>query len=317
MTRPAVSATSSQKATRPGWRIRLLQGLCHGALVLIASLLSLMSRQRLAAIGNSPLTSSLIDRLMVRIQGRQRQYTDTNLALIFPHLSEARRQQIKRDYYGNVIATLPTLWRLRNGPELHQSIEVSGLEHLQAATSQQLGQNNGILFVTCHSFDWEVSNLNLTHLGYPACNLYRDYSNSLINHRALNSKNRYGDLSWYYPTTRTGELVERVVRGDHAFLFLDVRTKRGRNGHQINVCGQPAWVSTFAAQIALAHHKQIIPVVIQRDPQGRYHQHFEAPIALDSGDPVMITAAICDALSAHILKHPANWALWDSNFWAP
>lgn len=109
--------------------------------------------------------------------------------------------------------------------------------------------------------------------------------------------------------------VEKLEKGEHGYLFIDVKVKQGRNGVLLDFCDQPAWTSTFAADIALKTNKTIIPVYLQRLPEGHYRQTFAPPLDTTSGDPKQITQQLNAILSSQIMANPAGWALWDTNRW--
>jgi lauroyl/myristoyl acyltransferase len=267
--------------------------------------------ERMGRIGGDPQTARMIGWILRHLLRRRSPLSaDANLKLLFPHLSDAERTRIKQDYYRNILSSLAILGGMHANDALFKRIKVSGQEHLQ-------GHDNGMIFVSCHFFDWEIGWLNLFSMGYPPYILYRDFSENLVDYRAINYHNRYPDPDWYIPIWRSGELVEHSRRGKNLFLFLDIRTKQGRNGQFIDFCGHPAWTSIFAASLALEHGKTLIPTYFRRDGQGGYLQCFEAPIDCSSGDPVEITRLINASMARQILAHPEQWALWDSVRWKP
>jgi lauroyl/myristoyl acyltransferase len=270
-----------------------------------------MGPDRMARIGGHPLPPRLIGWLVRRmLSWRSPLGADDNLKLVFPHLSDSDRDSIKKNFYSNMFSSLATTVSMKADEQLFSRITVHGQEHLQ-------GHDKGIIFVSCHLFDWEIGWLNLFRIGQPTYFLYRDYSESLINYRKINIHNRFADQSWYIPTWRSGEIVDHSRHGKNLFLFVDIRTKGGRNGELIDFCGHPAWTSTFAAKLALEHDKALVPVYFRRDAQGDYQQYFEVPIDCSSGDPVEITRLINESLSRQIMTHPEQWALWNSVRWKP
>lgn len=269
-----------------------------------------MGPDRMARIGAHPLPPRLISGLRPLLNWRSPLGADDNLKRVFPNLSDSEREAIKSRYYGNMLRSLATTVSFKADEQLFSRIEVCGRENLR-------GHANGIIFVSCHFYDWEIGWLNLFRIGQPTYFLYKDYSESLIDYRRVNMHNRFADPHWYIPTWRSGELLERSSEGKNLFLFVDIRTKGGRNGELIDFCGHPAWTSTFAAKLALEHGKALVPVYFRPDGQGGYLQTFEAPIACSSGDPVEITRLINDSMSRQIMAHPEQWALWNSLRWKP
>jgi lauroyl/myristoyl acyltransferase len=271
-------------------------------------LLQLIGPQRIRRLAAHPDTGSVVTWLIKKLLRRKRLYCNSNFDLILASLPKQQRQAVQTGFYQNMLVAIATSMSLRPDSRLLQTIRTSGLEHLQ-------GHDEGIIFVTCHLYGWELSRLNLFRQGYPVYSLYRDFSDSFFNHRRFNHKNRFLDLSRYIPTWKTREMVKKIADGENAFLFADVRNKKGRNGKLIPFCGHPAWTSTFAAQMALKYNRPLIPVYIHCDEHGQYHQYFEAPIDQTSADPVVITTLINDSMSRQIMARPQDWALWDNNRW--
>lgn len=305
------SNSSSRKPEPLGWQGKLLRIALFPLLLAVEKLCVWLGPDRMARIGAHPLPPRLIGWLARRLlRWRSPLGADANLRLVFQHLSDADRDTIKRNFYSNMFVSLATTVSMKTDEQLFSRITVRGQEHLQ-------GHDNGIIFVSCHLFDWEIGWMNLFRIGQPTYFLYRDYSESLINYRKINMHNRYADQAWYIPTWRSGEIVDHSRQGKNLFLFVDVRAKGGRNGQLIDFCGYPAWTSTFAAKLALEHGKALVPVYFRRDAQGGYQHYFEAPLDCSSGDPVEITRLINASMSRQIMSHPEQWALWNSVRWKP
>lgn len=294
-----------------GWGGKLLQALFSMFLLAVARLFTWVGPDRMARIGGHPLTPLFFAGILrYGLRRRTPLRTDENLKLVFPHLSDAERDDIKRNYYSNVLRSFATTVSVKADEQLFSRISVSGQEHLQ-------GGDKGFIFVGCHFFDWEMAIANQVRLGYPSYTPYRDFSENLLNYRKFIRSNKYVPPSYFIPSWRSRELIERSKQGGHLLLFMDFRVKDDKNGELIGFCGHPAWTSTFAARLALAHDKALIPVYFRHDGQGGYLQTYEAPIDCSSGDPVEITRLINASMSRQIMAHPEQWALWDGVRWKP
>jgi lauroyl/myristoyl acyltransferase len=290
---------------------KLLQALFSIFLFAVAKLCAWIGPDRMARIGGHPLTPLLfVWILRYGLRRRTPLRTDANMKLVFPHLSDTDRGAIKQNYYGNVLRSFATTVSVEADEQLFSRISVSGLEHLQ-------GSEKGIIFVGCHFFDWEIAFVNLFQIGYPSYTLYRDFSENLLNYRKFIRCSKIVPPAYYIPSWRSRELIEHSKKGRHLFLLLDFRVKDAKNGELIDFCGHPAWTSTFAARLALAHDKALIPVFFRHDGHGGYQHSFEAPIDCSSGDPVEITRLINASISRQIVAHPEQWALWDGVRWKP
>lgn len=291
-------------------RQRRIQRLIKLPLFAVLHLLSWLGQARVRRLAAHPRTAQVVTWMIRKLLGRQRLYCEHNFEQILGERSPDERQRIERMFYQNMLGAVAEGISLPPASPDPKHIRSSGLQHLD-------DHPNGVIFVSCHLYGWEISRLNLFRMGIPVYSLYRDFSDRLLNHRSFNSANRFGDPQFYIPTWDTKRMIQHIANGDNAFLFVDVRNKRGRNGKLLDFCGKPAWTSTFAASMALAHNKPLIPVYILQDKNGDYHQWFEQPIDTSSGDPVVITQLINDSMSRQIMANPHCWALWDNNRWAP
>lgn len=294
-----------------GWGGKLLQAFFSTVLLAVAKLCAWIKPERMARIGAHPLTPVLFAGILrYGLRRRTPLRTDENLKLVFPDLSDSDMDAIKRSYYSNVLRSFATTVSVKADEQLFSRISVSGLEHLQ-------GHDKGIIFVGCHFFDWEIAVVNQMRIGYPAYTPYRDFSENLLNYRKFIRCSKYIPPSYYIPSWRSRELIEHSKQGKHLLLFMDFRVKDPKNSELIDFCGHPAWTSTFAARLALAHDKPLIPVYFRYDGRGGFRQSFEAPIDCSSGDPVEITRLINASMSRQIMAHPEQWALWDGVRWKP
>jgi lauroyl/myristoyl acyltransferase len=97
----------------------------------------------------------------------------------------------------------------------------------------------------------------------------------------------------------------------------DLRVKGGRHTARLTLCGQPAWTSTFVAELALVYRRPIVPIYLNRLADGSFEFIIEPAIDQRSGDRLVIQQLINDSMSARILAQPGAWALWNTNRWGP
>lgn len=308
----AVTTPSHSHKPKPlGIPGKLMQAFLTLLMFATARLCTWIGPDRMARLGRHPLLPHLLGALIrPLLNSRSPLGADTNLQRVFPDLSDAERESIKRSFYSNMLRSLTTTVSFKADEQPFNRITTYGLEHLQ-------GHDKGIIFFSCHFFDWETIMLNLSQLGYPSYALYRDFSESLLNYRRFIRCSEYVDPSLYIPSWRSKELIERSKQGKHLFLLFDFRVKDAHNSALIDFCGHPAWTSTFAAKLALAHGKALVPTYFRPNGQGGYQQYFEAPIDCSSGDPVEITRLINASMAEQIMAHPDQWALWSSIRWKP
>ncbi|MDP2547559.1 lysophospholipid acyltransferase family protein [Oceanobacter sp. 4_MG-2023] len=283
----------------------------------LVGLIRIMGRARIQKISRYAATGPIIARLTRLLLAKKNHYLDNNLQRLLPDASVAQRQHIRHCYYANMLLTATESLTM-DGNE-RQRTQIEGLQHVQRAKDQ--GQ--GILWVSGHINNWEMNRRIIEQLGFPAWELYRDFADTRFDYLSFNRRFRVGPRM--ISTNRTGELIQHLKNGDNAHILIDIKVKKGRNGQQIDFAGQPAWTSTFAAEMALRHHMALIPTYTLRTNDGQYRQVFEpslTPTQAVADDQLpaqarQITERINQSLANQLKQDPASWLLWDTNRWGP
>jgi lauroyl/myristoyl acyltransferase len=254
--------------------------------------------------------------LIRKLLRKHRDYLGQNLANAFPDQPEQFYTRVTHDVYRNMLTTGIESATLSD--TAFQHTQFTGLEAVR-----KLAATNRIMFVSCHINNWEICRTNLLKLDFPIVSFYRDYSQQLFNHRRYNHKNRFGPS---IPTHQTSRYIQALEDGQHGFMMMDIKVKKGRNGKKLPFCQLPAWTSLFAADMASQHNMVIVPVHLERHPDvpDHYQQIFGDPIlatGTDTGTSQatlnQTTTAINDYFSAVITRNPGSWLLWDTNRWGP
>tara|TARA_R110000868_G_scaffold145634_2_gene365904 strand:- start:6 stop:917 length:912 start_codon:yes stop_codon:yes gene_type:complete len=284
---------------------------------LLVGLIRATGQTRIQRISHYSVTGPIIARLTRLLLAKKNHYLDDNLQRVFPDASVEQRQHIRQRYYANLLLTATESLTM-DGNERQRS-QIDGLENLQHARDRQ----QGILFVSGHINNWEMNRRIIEQLGFPAWELYRDFADTRFDYLTFNRRFRAGPKM--ISTARISELIGHLSNGDNAHILIDIKVKKGRNGQQLDFAGQPAWTSTFAAEMALRHNLALIPTYTQREANGHYRQIFEAsltsehPTANDhiQASACQLTERINQSLSNQLKQNPASWLLWDTNRWGP
>lgn len=307
---------------------RLLKYLIWPPVWLFVQIIRLLGVDNITTVARFNRSGKAVARLMRFLLGKRNHYLDDNVALIFPDYSSASREQIKHQYYANMLITAAESICM-DGSEFMRTRFV-GTEYLRAAKEH----SRGILFVSGHFNNWEINRRNIEALGFPGWELYRDFSSTRFNYLDINRKYRLGQ---HMLTTREiPTFISRLKEGDNAHMLVDVKIKEGRNGVQVDFAGQPAWTSVFAAEMAVTHQLQVIATFTERDGRGGYIQTFQpispavsgaTPVPPIDGDTpditemsireqaVELTREINQTLTQQLQSDPASWLLWDTNRW--
>ena len=143
-------------------------GLVPLALDALTAFFERMSLERGLALGAG------FGRLWVRVGGPRTRRVREALALAFPALDEAARSRLVEGVFvhlGRGLVELLLLRGRRRG-ELLGRVEVTGLEHVDAAS--HASATGGVLVVTAHLGNWELACAKVAALGIPIALVHRD-----------------------------------------------------------------------------------------------------------------------------------------------
>jgi KDO2-lipid IV(A) lauroyltransferase len=232
----------------------------------------------------------------------------TNLALCFPDLSDAAREELRRRYYryaGRAFMALGFSW-FGSRRRYERLFSVKGAEHLDAA----LARKQGVLFLAPHFIFLEPGGIYLS-LHYPLIGLYRKPRNPLL-HQAL----RYG-------TTRLGGMVVerydnlkpiiRAVREGYFLYYLpDQDPDRGDEDFVFApFFGVPAATYTAFGKLAKLTRAAVIPMFTRIRPDGRgFEIELLPPLeGFPSGDD-MADATRVNAVIERAVRETPEQYLW-------
>jgi KDO2-lipid IV(A) lauroyltransferase len=174
-----------------------------------------------------------------------------------------------------------------------------GLLALEAARDA----GKGALIVSGHFGQWEAVRAVLKAQGMETGALYRRQPNPHYQRRL-----RAGIEAGGLPILETGRagtksLIRHLRTGGFMAILLDEKHAEGK---ELPFLGHPALTSVAAAELALKYDLPMVPSYGLRRADGEnFDVIFEAPIP--HTDPVTMTQAFNDSLSARIMAHPDQW----------
>jgi KDO2-lipid IV(A) lauroyltransferase len=142
--------------------------------------------------------------------------------------------------------------------------------------------------------------------------LYRLMNNPYFNDHYVASVEGVGGPA--FPRDRRGlaGFVKNLREGGQGAMLIDQYFHRGA---QLDFLGQPAPTALSAGEMALKYDALLVPIYAERQPNGLDFQvTVEAPIP--PSDPVRMTQALNDSLSARVRANPAQW-FWVHRRWKP
>ena len=254
--------------------------------------------------------------LLFHLMPRWRKIARRNLELAYPQARRAERERILRGSFANVGRALLALARSpRLGPEnIGEWIDYEGFEHF--ARAKQAGK--GVLFLTAHLGNWELSSAAHALYGNPMFVMVRPLDNPLLDRLVQGRRSLHGNR--VLAKRDAAREVIRALRGNEAVGILADQNAAGEDGVFVDFFGEKASATRGVAQVALRTGAAIIPgFALWNQQAGRYVLKFYAPVEPARGPDrernVLETTQRCQAaIEQAIREHPEQW-LWMHRRW--
>jgi len=233
---------------------------------------------------------------------------EDNLSYALPSLTEAERQRLSHAVATNVGRLM--IENYSGAEVLARMAQVSpcgpGLEALARARAD----SRPVLLLTGHFGNYEAARACLIGQGYAVGGLYRPLANPYFNAHYVRTMERFGPP--VFPQGREGTLglMRFLKSGGMAMMLNDIYAGAGP---ELSFVGRPARTATSAAEMALRLRAALIPVYATRQPDG-FTFTVDVETEIPPTDPVTMTQAYNDSVSARILAHPEQW-YWVHRRW--
>lgn len=250
-----------------------------------------------------------------RIMGMSRKYRERtlkNLRLAFPEWTD---DQVRRTAVGVFEHFGKTLARFFGGgketkEEIGASIDMRGLEHVDAA----LAQGKGMLAITAHYGNWERLAEAFAARGYKISVVARD-ANEERTTKIVNDVRRGRGIEVFSRGKAARELLRRLRANEVVGMLTDQNTRE----ILVPFFGIPAGTNEGPAVIHLLMGTPLITAFAAEMPDGRYEVDAEPldmpPLTGDrEADVYAIMSAVNHRIEDAVRKHPEQW-LWMHDRW--
>ncbi len=260
--------------------------------------------------------SRLLAHLLRTLTPRQVRVARHNLSFALPQRTESEREAILAGVYQSLARSLLAFARFPrlSGHNIAGWIRYDGFEHFERARSC----GKGVLFLTAHLGNWELSALAHGLYGHPMHILVRALDNPRLDRLVA----RYRTLSGNRIIDRhdSPRRIFEALAANHAVGMLIDQNASPENGVFVDFFGKKACASTGLAKIALRTGAPVIPGFALWEPsERRYVLRFWPPIEMTvSGNPEvdvpLNTQRLTSALEQIIRRYPDQW-LWIHRRW--
>ena len=198
------------------------------------------------------------------------------------------------------------------GRRLIDSIEVVGFDNYLKAKER----GKGILFITGHCGNWELTALGFGARVAPLAVIARAQNNPYLNRLVEKTRARYGNRIIY----KQGALMAilSVLRNNGMVGVLMDQAVLPEEGYIIDFLGRGAWTMKIPAIIARKRGAAVLPAFIHREGK-RYigTLYPEVPLSQEKDEEKALiedTKKFSSYIENYIREHPAEW-LWIHRRW--
>lgn len=230
--------------------------------------------------------------------------TRANLAHVRSDLSRAEVRDICRAVADNTGRLLAEMY---SGSEFAQFVGDTpllgpGWEDFHKARAA----GRPVILASAHFGNTHVGRAALERRGHRIGMIYQPFSNPAANRRYLERIGQIGKPLFPTGPAGTNAMLRFLRAGGVLGITTDVHVG---SGVALDFVGKPAMTTLSTARMAVKFDALLLPCFITRNPDGlTFRLEAEAPIA--NGDPLAMTQALNDRISARIAKDPGQW------FWA-
>ncbi|MBV50681.1 lysophospholipid acyltransferase family protein [Sulfitobacter sp.] len=249
----------------------------------------------------------MVERVVGPLAG-YRKRARQNLAMIWPEISDDRRDEIADRCLNNVGRSFIENYSPREFPDRMAKNTPTGAG--VSALEQAAATGRAVILVTGHYGNYEATRACLVARGYDIGGLYRDMKNPYFNAHYVKTMEAFGGPVFAQGRRGTAGFVRHLKQGGQLVLLFDQHVF---GAPQLDFLGEPANTALSAAELALRYDALLIPFYGIRQADGlSFETVLEAPIP--HTDALTMTQLLNDSLAARIIADPEQW-FWVHRRW--
>lgn len=262
-------------------------------------------------------TAAIIGNLVYRFDKRHRHRALEHLRRSFPDWSEAKLHEVASASMRNLMylavemlfttqLITPGRWKMHVKPT-----------NMSETIRLLLEQKTGLIFLTGHFGNWEVSGYSLAALGFPSVVVARPLDNTYVSDYVYGIRTRKGMK--IVDKKGATQQADQILANKGVIGFV-ADQDAGRKGMFVDFFGRKASTYKAFGLLAMQHNVPVIICYARRlDKQYQFELHTQRIIHphewADKDDPLRyITQAYCSAMEEVIRKAPEQY-LWAHRRW--
>ena len=260
--------------------------------------------------------SFALGRFLYLVTPGRRAVAYRNLSLALPETSGTRRRQIVRGAYDNLGRVLLTVARMPrlNATNIREWIAYEGFPHYDSG----IKKGRGVLFLTAHLGNWELSAVAHALYGNPMHVMVRPLDNPLLDRLLESYRTRCGNRTIW--KQEFGRGILRELRDNAPVGILMDQNISDDPGWFVDFFGVKASASPGFAKVAMRTGTTVIPgIAAWKARERRYVLKFYPPLEIissgDEASDLIVNTQLChSAIERMIREYPEQW-LWMHRRW--
>ena len=200
---------------------------------------------------------------------KQRLIALHNLRCAFPEKDMEELIRIAKGVYLNLAITaaeffsMPSITR----ENLHEWVEMEGLEHFEAG----IAQGKGLLTIIAHFGNWELMPVTFPlflKFPKPSYIVYRPLDSPVLDNMVEHVRTINGNEM--IPKWGSGKRIMELLKENHSIAILSDQNVAAREGVFVDFFGRPACTGVGLAVLALRSGAPVLPMFMARQKSGKY-----------------------------------------------
>ena len=250
--------------------------------------------------------------LVYYLVGYRKKVVMENLAIAFPHKTEAEREAIAKGFYRNFMDTLIETVKFFSASRRYFDTHTIG-DYTLVEDLYKRGQS--IQLHLGHNFNWELMNLAISPLlSYEVLAVYLPLRNKLFNRLFLHMRSRFG-THLIAATNMKNEMLPWRGKQYMIGLIADQSPPAAAPAYWTQFFGKPTGFIKGPERSARRNNFPVIFSHFTKPKRGYYEYHVELatldPMSLPEGE---LTRMYAQYLERVMTEHPEMW-LWSHRRW--
>jgi len=189
-----------------------------------------------------------------------------NLRCAFPEKDMEELIRIAKGVYRNLAITMAEFFSMPyiTRENLHEWLELEGLEHFEAG----IAQGKGLLTIIAHFGNWELMPVTAPFFLKSGYIVYRPLDSPVLDNMVEYVRTINGNVM--VMKGGSGKRILELLKENHPIAILGDQNVAAREGVFVNFFGRPACTGVGLAVLALRSGAPVLPMFMARQKSGKY-----------------------------------------------